>query len=1271
MKADKSLCVTVWLCTCLCVAALAVESVPLALTAPRAASPPQIDGRLSPGEWDAAAAATGFSKLRAKSIAQAQPVFFVAFDIDAIFCAVRVPCPTAAKPVANVVKRDGPVWQDDSVEVFVAPTPGRSTYYHFVVNAAGVQRDACGMDEKWNAKWRAAAGRDGDAWIAEMSIPWRALGLSKPGKEVGFNVTWNCRTGHPGHYTWAQMAKSFHEPEHFARLRFKDQGPTLRVTGLTGWQTGKLRLAASVVGAATRFDARLMAGGKELEAQARTLGTATLSFALPMDGQFVRGGEYLLRYRCGDAASGELRFDVPAAVQLAVTQRMLAGFVDVQADLAAMGPRAAGGTLALMLAPEGPADEPVLPVGPTLKVSHTLDLRDRPVGAYRLTATAADREGRPLASASAPIRKPAKPEWLGCREGLSDEVLAPWTPVQAEGSQVKVWGRTYEFASGPLPSRITTRDKDVLVGPVRLVGRSNGVAQTWEGQPGRVVESAPDHATLSAWIESQYLRVEGRTRVEYDGMMLIDLRVQPKRPGATVSLALEVPLKALHAKYLYHFPGRWRSAFNVGALPAEGWTGPFKPYVWLGDDWRGLAWFCESDQHWRPAEKAKAVQIIRRGDQVCLRLDLLSQAKMDEPVPYTIGFEATPVKPLKPDVWDYRIVHSGRYGLEKGVHRPSGSITWPAQGNISLDRGTFECWVRPDFDPNVKIENRAARGVHNQNLFRVSFEREKNLCLYWNIDDRGMRAFVQTGRNRYPVLIGAANKWQRGEWHHVALTWGDEFAVHVDGREVRSRKYKGSLPDDPAHARIELGFARCEFVVDEMRISDVVREFSSLDRRLEADEHTLLHEQFDEQFKPDGETRTQAKRIAPGCKVNGGLPSGECAFVPGKFGHALALYSAGPPRSQLDQLADAGVRTICFHEHWTPIQDYHVPADPEALRSLVRACHERGIQLLLYWGYEISNIHPDWDVYHRECLVHPRRGGYHRKPEQRAYVVCYNSPWQDYIAWSIAKVMDEFDIDGVYLDGTAHAWACDNVHHGCGYVAADGKRHKAYGILAARQMMRRIYAIVKSRKPKGQVNVHNSTMMVIPSLGWATSTWDGEQFGGMVRGPHFDEVLPLDAFRTEFMGQQWGVPAEFLCYNRPYTQRESLAFTLLHDVLVRNARDASKLWRAMDKFGRTQARWLPYWENAEYVQTHVPHVKASLYSRGKEGLMMVVSNLGRAEADVRVTLALDRLGLAGAALQAEDALSRKPVKIDRGGIGMRLKPMEWRLIHVAPKRPDR
>ncbi|MBC7352119.1 MAG: hypothetical protein H5U08_07150 [Thermogutta sp.] len=61
----------------------------------------------------------------------------------------------------------------------------------------------------------------------------------------------------------------------------------------------------------------------------------------------------------------------------------------------------------------------------------------------------------------------------------------------------------------------------------------------------------------------------------------------------------------------------------------------------------------------------------------------------------------------------------------------------------------------------------------------------------------------------------------------------------------------------------------------------------------------------------------------------------------------------------------------------------------------------------------MSTLAPEWDQYPEEYLVYPRAGGYKRKPEQTAYIVCYRSHWQDFIRDGIAKLIDEYDIDGV------------------------------------------------------------------------------------------------------------------------------------------------------------------------------------------------------------------------------------------------------------------
>jgi hypothetical protein len=402
------------------------------------------------------------------------------------------------------------------------------------------------------------------------------------------------------------------------------------------------------------------------------------------------------------------------------------------------------------------------------------------------------------------------------------------------------------------------------------------------------------------------------------------------------------------------------------------------------------------------------------------------------------------------------------------------------------------------------------------------------------------------------------------------------------------------------------------------------------------------------------------------------VPSAGSAFIEGRSGTALALHEAGPPKSTLDRLAELGVRTICFHEHWTDIQDSTSTTHGAELKKLVAACHARGIQLLLYFGYEMSNIAPEWEHYSDECLVFPRAGGYHRLPEQTAYIVCYRSKWQDELADGIARIMDEYDVDGVYLDGTEYPWACANRHHGCGYVRPDGALVQTHPIFAYREMLRRIYTVVKTRKPTGQVNVHNSTCMVTPSLGWATSSWDGEQFGGLEPGPFALEVLPLDAFRCEFMGRQWGVPAELLCYDRPYTYHQAMSFSLLHDVLVRGSLGGSlelesKLWHAMDAFGRHEARFIPYWEPSGAFRTSADTVKVTAWSRGPRGFMLVASNLGRGRTDARVEFDRQALELApDVPLVATDVVSEMRVPLDGDSLTVPLETLDFRVVRVSP-----
>ena len=101
---------------------------------------------------------------------------------------------------------------------------------------------------------------------------------------------------------------------------------------------------------------------------------------------------------------------------------------------------------------------------------------------------------------------------------------------------------------------------------------------------------------------------------------------------------------------------------------------PFKPYVWLGDEFRGLGVSMESDES--VEVDGPQIEYMPRGDEVILRVHLLDhmpaawQGRVDEwtraltPIDYRVGLMATPVKAISPEHRrDWRAFHvfSGMY----------------------------------------------------------------------------------------------------------------------------------------------------------------------------------------------------------------------------------------------------------------------------------------------------------------------------------------------------------------------------------------------------------------------------------------------------------------------------------------------------------------------------------------------------------------------------------------------------------------------------------
>ncbi len=1280
-------------CVPRCAAADApAENRPL-LTVGMCTSAPTIDGVFAPGEWDQAASTTGLMQLRDRELASVQPRFWLASDEDALYFAAATPVPAGVEPVAEHRQRDAKVYMDDSIELILDPGQTRSRYFQLVLNSAGAIFDAKGDDSSWNAVGARCAGGISDGeWRVELALPFAAIETDAPqdGDRWGANVCLHCSWEEGLLGSWGPVETAFREAANFADLVFTRSGPVAAVQSVEALHAGRGELSASVHGDGDAISSlKIWPVGEErpvVQVERSASDTGALEFALPEVNAGDAPVQYLGELRVTTAGAPLLllpfRMSTTSPLQLAIRAYVQDRRLEVEVAAGAGLPRPEEHSCIVSLSPKGGQATKAVEVSqlpPTGPVIVTFEGDDLPGTELTVSVAVLDNAGNVVGQASRDLSDPLHPWWLDDQTGAEDVIPPPYQPLTVAGDAVRPWGRSYRFGPCLMPSEVVTRDASVLAGPIELRAAADGRALPWSGQAPGMAAPKPHRVDLTGEAQCEALRLSGTAFIEYDGMIRLDLELTPTGQTVADELTLEIPLKLEHAELLYHFPGQWRSVANVGELPEEGWTHAFKPYVWLGDNDRGFAWFCESAENWLPEDREDAITISREDGRVVLRLHLIAGEEITEPLKYTFGFQATPIKEPEKTVWDYRIMHGARYGMQDSPATAAGRLEYPAAGNIRGDQGTAEMWMAAPRDSDVAKAAERDASIPNFRFFWLDVDPQTNCGLFWVGPNQAVRIWVRVDGNVLASL-DAPVTWKRGELHHVAFSWGDALRIYIDGELRAERAYTGLMPKDLTDATLNIGRGAPPVLVDEIRVSDIARAPELDQQPYTPDEHTLLLDHLDLDATTSVERETAPVTGHPGVFVSP-LGGGQ-----GKHGMALYLHEGpdGKLYSQLDQCADDGVRTLVYHSSWSWMGYPMVPPGREQdLRDLVKACHERGIQLLVYASPLSADQAPEWDLYHDDYLIDPLKWPYRyedpvtlKKEGHLAPACCWRSHYKNLWLARQAQLIDEYDLDGYYLDGSEWPLWCENRHHGCGYVRRDGEIGQTCNIFATREYMKRLYVLCKTRNPDAQVNIHNSTVMVIPTLGWGTSSWGGEQLGslswdkgGAVETREYAlDVLPLDAFRGEFMGRQWGVPSEFLCYERPYTTPQVLSITLLHDVLVRpnptHMPRISAIWRLHDSFGMGEATWYPYWNNRDIFQTNSRRTKVSAYRHPRNGLLMLVSNLSVETTNARVRFDTQRLGLKPEGLAARDAISNDPIALSRNQVSFYMEPFSYRYVWV-------
>jgi len=401
-------------------------------------------------------------------------------------------------------------------------------------------------------------------------------------------------------------------------------------------------------------------------------------------------------------------------------------------------------------------------------------------------------------------------------------------------------------------------------------------------------------------------------------------------------------------------------------------------------------------------------------------------------------------------------------------------------------------------------------------------------------------------------------------------------------------------------------------------------------------------------------------------------------------------------------IMDLGVRHL--FTNITDVWPWPMPVGKDfakATHDMVEAAHKYGLKLHNYGIHQRVPVNvPEFDIYGRDMGNRPFKqyvqplGKNPKRPgpmslelgadSQATVMMCAKGEaLQDAYLHALEQRLKTFGDDGVYLDGTVGIVPCMNAEHGCGYIAADGSRQATYPVFAVREMMKRLYAIVKSHDPEGIIDVHCSFSYNLAGLAYADVMWTGEQWHHL-RNTGTDYVsgqLTLDKFRTEFTGRQIGIGAETLHYRLRNTMKVS-ATSLLHDISVRYSMPATdnitgrpdpyfslvpKLWKMRDEFGVNEAEKLFYYNNQDYVTVAGELGYATLFKHPRNGTLALVSNLSREKQELTVSFNLQSLGLSAGEVRVTDPLTGKDVPISaEGEVTLPLGSEEWEYLWLKP-----
>jgi len=668
---------------------------------------PKIDGVIDPKEWFGAAEMTGICMHSQKDPARLSPLevtFRVAFAERSIFFAMSSAVPPGGKLVARGPKSprgdNSRVFKDDHVEIIIDPNRSTNSASRRILqclfNSRGATyRQAYRLDgggEQWLPNLVVGNTVSDGMWHFETKLDFDVLGLTESDLAEGFGFrvcrSWQQIHGHPTQTEWSPLGGAFTSVETMPVVKRVSSGPSggiSRVSAVSNLgQPLEIELATANTTAFPQivdYTIELHPERSKPEMRKGTLQIAPGSLGTETVSQSGLDPEETVRVRTTvtDRQTGQpiyirdfnvlyARADDVWALDSEPERKVNVSFAyypsidrlhaSVSYTALEARSRVTGCLAKVQRGNEVILEQQLKPSGDSVFES-TLELPPLPDGKYELVV---ETQG----VAVHPIREPferTRFPWEGTALGRSDILVEPFTPITMGEGYVTTLLRRYSEGGLGLWSQVESLNEDLLAAPMELKIFAEG--KVFEARNDSVktdIQTDTRRVQSGTWTGGP-LSGSFQTTLDFDGMLRWKLKLNPHEGVPVDRVTLVIPLKGsqvplMHActdgirfNYAGYTPKGEGVIWKGSQAPKNEIVGTFIPYLWLGAEERGFSVFGENDRGWMNGVKDECIEIVRTGDTVEIRLNLITgPAVWKSPREIELGFLVTPVKPM-PEGW--------------------------------------------------------------------------------------------------------------------------------------------------------------------------------------------------------------------------------------------------------------------------------------------------------------------------------------------------------------------------------------------------------------------------------------------------------------------------------------------------------------------------------------------------------------------------------------------------------------------------------------------